>query len=233
MSQIGRESGKPDLRAALRRVRGEGVQATDAIIELRAVEIEALRALQIDVRTLIEQVPSEHRILFDAGLVPGFPPRLWIDILSFVEMAEDRETYLFLRDTRVGRRMLAEDRDQKRVLSTITDYVARRVIEREKALAEDLIPIPERRKARMPVLDDAPIDIEARQSRHVEPLPHSDIAEQTARQAPVLALTAPVLSRGRGLARACGEIVGAISNSVLVLALLALILVAMLAPSAG
>lgn len=140
------DSGKPDLRAALRRARVDSAQANDAVIELRSVEISTLKVLQNSLRGLIEQVPQEHNSLFDVGLVPGFPPRLWIDILSYVEMAADRETYVFVRETRLGRRVLAEHKECARIVDPITDYVARRVIEREKALAEDMIPILERRE---------------------------------------------------------------------------------------
>ena len=82
--------------------------------------------------------------MFDAGLVPGDKPRLFIDMLAFVEMARDRRTYRFLQDTRYGRITLIENDHLGPLVEAVTNYVARRLVEREKALASDqtLPPVP-------------------------------------------------------------------------------------------
>ncbi len=75
--------------------------------------------------------------LFDRGLSRGDTPRLWIDAVAHIAMGRDKRSYRFLHDTRVGRRVLAESHDIPDIVRAVTAYVARRLIERERALAED------------------------------------------------------------------------------------------------
>jgi Protein of unknown function (DUF3040) len=75
--------------------------------------------------------------LFDRGLSRGDTPRLWIDPVAHVAMGRDKRTYRFLYDTRIGRRVLAESHEIAEIVRAVTDYVARRLVERERALAED------------------------------------------------------------------------------------------------
>ena len=64
-------------------------------------------------------------------------PRLWIDSVAHVAMGRDKRIYRFLHDTRVGRRVLAESHDIADIVQAITAYVARRLVERQRALDED------------------------------------------------------------------------------------------------
>ena len=75
--------------------------------------------------------------LFDAGLTPGEKPRYFIDMLGFIEMARDRRAYRFLQDTRHGRVTLKETDKIDEMLDAVTSYIARRLVEREQALASD------------------------------------------------------------------------------------------------
>ena len=52
-------------------------------------------------------------------------------------MGRDKRTYRFLHDTRVGRRVLAESHDIPDIVRAVTDYIARRLIERQRAFDED------------------------------------------------------------------------------------------------
>jgi hypothetical protein len=52
-------------------------------------------------------------------------------------MARDKRTYRFLQDTRFGRKVLAESPEIAEIAEAVTRYVARRMIERERALADD------------------------------------------------------------------------------------------------
>jgi hypothetical protein len=45
--------------------------------------------------------------------------------------------YRFLHDTRVGRRVMAESHEIADIAKAVTDYVARRLVERERALDDD------------------------------------------------------------------------------------------------
>jgi hypothetical protein len=52
-------------------------------------------------------------------------------------MARDKRRYRFVQDTRYGRKVLAESNDIAESSRRVTHYVAARIIERERALAED------------------------------------------------------------------------------------------------
>jgi len=52
-------------------------------------------------------------------------------------MGRDKHIYRFLHDSRAGRRVLAESREIADIVKAVTDYVARRLVERERALDED------------------------------------------------------------------------------------------------
>jgi CRP-like cAMP-binding protein len=52
-------------------------------------------------------------------------------------MGRDKRQYRFLQDTRYGRTVLAESYDVPEIVQAVTRYVARRLVERERALADD------------------------------------------------------------------------------------------------
>jgi hypothetical protein len=85
---------------------------------------------------LFAQIPFEVD-LFDRGVSRGDTPRLWIDAVAHVAMGRDKRMYRFLHDTRIGRRVLAESHEIADIVKAVTGYVARRLIERERALDED------------------------------------------------------------------------------------------------
>ena len=82
---------------------------------------------------LFAQVP-EKVDLFDRGVSQGETPRLWIDVVAHILMGRDKRIYRFVQDTRFGRIVLAESHDVPVIVDAVTDYVARRMIEREHAM---------------------------------------------------------------------------------------------------
>jgi hypothetical protein len=62
---------------------------------------------------------------------------LWVDVIAHVEMGRDKRQYRFLQDTRYGRAVLAESYEVPALVDAITRYVARRLVERERALTDD------------------------------------------------------------------------------------------------
>ena len=50
-------------------------------------------------------------------------------------MGRDKRTYRFVRDTRFGRTVMAESNDVATIVEAVTQYVARRMIERATRLA--------------------------------------------------------------------------------------------------
>jgi hypothetical protein len=127
----------PPLREALRRARVEAVERADVVIGLKHAEIGRLEALRDALAPVFDDLPEEVDI-FDVGLVPGERPRLFVDMVAFVEMARDRKTYRFLRDGRHGRAAIAESVEMQPIVTAVTSYVARRLVERERLLADDV-----------------------------------------------------------------------------------------------
>ena len=121
------------LRDALRQARIEAADRTGVVVDLRDAEVARLEILNEALDPLFEQIP-ERIDLFDRGISQGENPRLWIDVVAHVAMGRDKRIYRFVQDTRFGRIVLAESHDVPVIVDAVTDYVARRMIEREHAM---------------------------------------------------------------------------------------------------
>jgi hypothetical protein len=128
----------PPLKAAVRRARVEEAEHSEVLAELRSAEFARLEILYEALQPILAEVPEDVD-LFDAGITLGAHPRLFIDMIGFVEMGHDRRLYRFVQDTRYGRVKLAESEKVETMVKAITDYIARRLVEREKALAADMM----------------------------------------------------------------------------------------------
>jgi hypothetical protein len=126
----------PNLALAIRRARIDVAQHSEAVAELRGAETARLEMLGEALKPVLTQVPA-HIDLFDIGLTPGEKPRYFIDMLAFVEMGRDRRSYRFLQDTRHGRVTIIESDKPDDIVEAVTAYIARRLVEREQALASD------------------------------------------------------------------------------------------------
>jgi hypothetical protein len=124
---------QPDLAASIRQARIENAERADSIAEVRDLEIVRLKALQSALESVVDQAPLGID-LFDLALAPGEHPRLFLDMIAFVDMAHDKRTYRFFQDTRQGRLLIAESQSADTIVSAVADYVARRLVERERAL---------------------------------------------------------------------------------------------------
>jgi hypothetical protein len=116
--------------------RVEAAERTSVVVDLRDAEVARLELLSEALDPLFAEIPSEAE-LFDRGLSRGDTPRLWIDAVAHVAMGRDKRLYRLLHDTRVGRRVLAESYEIPDMVRAVTSYVARRLVERERALDED------------------------------------------------------------------------------------------------
>src|SRR3954470_4560848 len=121
------------LRDALRKARIEAADRTGVVVDLRDAEVARLEILNDALDPLFVQVPDQID-LFDRGISQGDTPRLWIDVVAHIMMGRDKRMYRFVQDTRFGRIVLAESHDTAVIVEAVTDYVARRMIEREHAL---------------------------------------------------------------------------------------------------
>ena len=140
------EATKPmRLRDALRQARIEAADRTGVVVDLRDAEVARLEIMNEALDPLFAQVPDQVD-LFDRGISQGDTPRLWIDVVAHILMGRDKRMYRFVQDTRYGRIVLAESHDVAAVVNAVTDYVARRMIEREHALRAT--PLPEEAEAK-------------------------------------------------------------------------------------
>lgn len=127
------------LKDAMRTLRVGEAERAGVVVALRDAEMARLTLLKDRIDPVIAQVPAEIDI-FDIGLTPGDPARLWVDMISFVEMARDKRTYRFLQDTRLGRSVIMETDRVDEVAEAVTAYIAQRLIERERMLAGQIAP---------------------------------------------------------------------------------------------
>lgn len=127
------------LRDALLRARIEAADRTGVVVDLRDAEVARLEILNDALDPLFAQVPDQID-LFDRGISQGDTPRLWIDVVAHVMMGRDKRQYRFVQDTRFGRIVLAESHDTTAIVEAVTDYVARRMVERERAMV--VVPEP-------------------------------------------------------------------------------------------
>jgi hypothetical protein len=124
------------LKAAMHQARVEAAERTSVVVDLRDAEVARLELLNEALDPLFAEIPSEVD-LFDRGVSGGETPRLWIDAVAHVAMGRDKRSYRFLHDNRMGRHVLAESHEIPDIVQAVTDYVARRLIERQLALAEN------------------------------------------------------------------------------------------------
>jgi hypothetical protein len=132
------------LRDALRKARIEAADRTGVVVDLRDAEVARLEILNEALDPLFAQVPDTVD-LFDRGISQGETPRLWIDVVAHIMMGRDKRIYRFVQDTRHGRIVIAESHEVPAIVDAVTDYVARRMIEREHALVAAPAPEPEQK----------------------------------------------------------------------------------------
>src|SRR6267142_110759 len=124
------------LTAAVRDARIEAAERSGVVVDLRDADVARLELLNEALDPPFAEIPKNVD-LFDRGISKGDVPRLWIDVIAHVEMGRDKRQYRFVQDTRYGRAVLAESYDVPEMTAAITRYVARRMVERERALTDD------------------------------------------------------------------------------------------------
>src|SRR4051812_3294581 len=122
------------LRDALRKARIEAAERTSVVVDLRDAEVARLEILNDALDPVFAEIPADID-LFDRGISRGDTPRLWLDAVAHVMMGRDKRVYRLVQDTSYGRRVLEEAAEIGPIVDAVTSYVARRLVERERALA--------------------------------------------------------------------------------------------------
>lgn len=153
MSESGQSPKHPEslgrLAEQIREMKNALADRDDVVVELREASRMRLELLAQELSTVFEETPKDSE-QFDFTISSGLQPRLWIDAISHVALARDRRTYRFVKDTRAGRVVLAEDTAIKPVADQVSRYIAERMIERERVMeggVEPAVPGMERREA--------------------------------------------------------------------------------------
>jgi hypothetical protein len=128
------------LSDAIRDVKNAFADRDDIVVDMRDAHRMRLDLLAAELAPVFAEVPTEMDS-FDFAVSSGLQPRLWIDAVSHVAMGRDRRTYRFVRDTRMGRVVLAESTEMKPIVDQVMRYVAERVVERQR-LMEDGAELP-------------------------------------------------------------------------------------------
>jgi len=124
------------LKEAVREARIEAAERSGVVVDLRDADVARLELLNDALDPVFKEIPTGVD-LFDRGVSKGDVPRLWIDVIAHIEMGRDKRQYRFVQDTRYGRAVVAESYEVPEMVHAVTRYVARRMVERERALADD------------------------------------------------------------------------------------------------
>jgi hypothetical protein len=129
------EAPKP-LKEAVHEARIEAAERSGVVVDLHDADVARLELLNDTLDPVFAEIPRDVD-LFDRGISRGDTPRLWVDVIAHIEMGRDKRQYRFVQDTRYGRVVLAESYEVPVITHAVTHYVARRLVERERALASD------------------------------------------------------------------------------------------------
>lgn len=136
-----RQGGEPKVRRlsdAMRKVRIAEAERTDALSDLYDADRARLDLMADELAGVFADIPKDDEF-FICAVGGSVPPRLWIDGTTHLVIGRDRRTYRFVKDTRLGRIVLGESADVDRMADLVTDYVAERIVERERAKDSDLL----------------------------------------------------------------------------------------------
>ncbi|WP_022710927.1 hypothetical protein, partial [Pseudochrobactrum sp. AO18b] len=134
-------SGEERLKAAIRQAKTAQADRLDSITDIRETDIARLELLLQDLQPVFDAVPAADE-QWDFCLNKGMQPRLWLDASAFVMIARDRRSYRFVRDTRLGRIILADNKDIKVISEAVTRYIASRILERERLMDDWTFDVP-------------------------------------------------------------------------------------------
>ncbi|QYM73648.1 hypothetical protein K1X45_04260 [Pseudochrobactrum sp. Wa41.01b-1] len=134
-------SGEERLKTAIRQAKTAQADRLDSITDIRETDIARLELLLQDLQPVFDAVPATDE-QWDFCLNKGMQPRLWLDASAFVMIARDRRSYHFVRDTRLGRIILADNKDIKVISEAVTRYIASRILERERLMDDWTSDVP-------------------------------------------------------------------------------------------
>lgn len=125
-----------DLKQAMDAVKNAQAERDDVVVELHQTRLTKLEMLAKDLHPVFDEVPQETDP-FEFALARGQNPRLWIDATTHVRVNEGSRLFELVKDTRNGRTILYSHKDREKIGKVVTDYVAERLLERERMIEGD------------------------------------------------------------------------------------------------
>ncbi len=124
---------RPDgLEPEVRRARLAQAAHFDALVDIRDAQTLRLAALHGELRKQAAATPRLGNLL-SLQLEDGFPPRLWLDNISFVIMEPDPRTFRLMRQDQTHHETVFETRDMPEMIARVRDYASNRLIERQRS----------------------------------------------------------------------------------------------------
>jgi hypothetical protein len=106
----------------------------EAALDIRDAQTLRLQVLKDELAPIVAS-KRDAQDFFALALVPGDPPRLWLDLISSVVMAPNPRTYRLIEDTDRGREILLETTDRAQMLERIREHMAHRTVARARLMA--------------------------------------------------------------------------------------------------
>lgn len=120
---------------ALRQARLTEAAHFEAVLDIRDAETLRLVNLKHDVApAVLASTPTADFV--DLAVVPGSPPKLWIDLTSYVVMAPNPQTFRLVQDTRGGQDLILETTDRSEMAKRLIAFIAHRAVERDRMLPQ-------------------------------------------------------------------------------------------------
>jgi hypothetical protein len=113
----------------------------EAVLDIRDAQTLRLQVLKDELAPVI-MANAEAASFVDLALVPGDPPRLWIDLITAIVMAPDPRTYRMVQDRPGGRQTLLESSDRQEMVEGVKQHIAHRMVAREREKVVVAIPKP-------------------------------------------------------------------------------------------
>jgi hypothetical protein len=126
------------LAEAMHRARMQDLQNSDVELDevVSAAPVSSqmrLQALRNRLEALYTAIPQDVQGM-DLGVVREDKPRLFLDMLSFVDIREGNHDFRLVQQGRNGEQVLLETKDETALIARITDYIAQRLILRERSM---------------------------------------------------------------------------------------------------
>ncbi len=125
---------RQQVRAELDAARRLEAEHHDAMLAVRDAAMLRLFTLKQEILPYVEAMPEAEGFI-DIALVPGHPPRLWIDLSSHVLIADDGRSWRLVQDTADDREVLFETDRLEDMTAFLRKFIAHRVVRRHRLVA--------------------------------------------------------------------------------------------------